>query len=270
MIHKNIGLGVITYNRPEYCTQAVRSIPTNQVKEWVVVNDAGFGSQSIKAALDETVGGILIEHFTNKGVGAAKNTAIQYLLAKGCEHIFLMEDDLEIQDAAVFDRYIDTARATGIWHLCYGKVAGNREKIRMTKEYTESTAIDLHYDCQGAFMYIYKGILSYIGAFDEKFKNAYEHIDFTYRCIQANLLPPFWWFADVHDSQELIEVIPGSSEYSSITEKEGYHENVAAGAQYFTSKHGRFVNQIPSATKEEVEKKLEFLKENYSRQTNEA
>ena len=57
-----------------------------------------------------------IQHQENKGVGVSKNEALKYLYDLGCEHIFLIEDDIIIKDPEVYYRYIDLAKESGIKH----------------------------------------------------------------------------------------------------------------------------------------------------------
>jgi hypothetical protein len=55
-----------------------------------------------------------------------------------------------------------------------------------------------------------------LGYMCEDFKNCWEHVSSTNYIIKAGYHPPFWWFADLADSHELIEEAPGAIENSSI------------------------------------------------------
>jgi len=166
-----------------------------------------------------------------------------------------------IKDPSVFKKYIEAAYRTGIYHLMFLKVADNMSQKRATID-----GIDLHRNPQGSFMYMLDSVISHIGDLDIEFKNAFEHIDWTYRAIQKGLMPPFWWFPDIENSEELIEEIPGSSENSSITNKQGYDENWRQSAQHWVGKYGFFTNKIKDSSLDQVMQRLKFLKTHYSKQ----
>lgn len=256
MVKDKIGVGIITYNRPEYFNQCVSRMPWSEIDECIVVRDGGGLDYNVK----DTTNFFYHSFKKNGGVSRSKNKAIDYLLEKECKHIFLIEDDMLIKDPNVFKKYIEAAYRTGIYHLMYLKVADNMSHKRATID-----GIDLHRNPQGSFMYILDSVAKHIGDLDLEFKNAFEHIDWAYRAIQKGLMPPFWWFPDIENSQELIEEIPGSSDNSSITNKEGYDDNWQKSAQHWIDKYGFFTNQIRDASRDEVERRMEFLKRNYSK-----
>ena len=84
---------MVTYNAEHRIKQSAFTVP-NWVKNFVIVNDGTPYSED-----SYPKGAHIIQHETNKSVGAAKTTAIKYLLENtDCEHIFLMEDDIIIKD----------------------------------------------------------------------------------------------------------------------------------------------------------------------------
>ena len=251
-----IGVGIITYNRPDYFEQCIARMPWHKIDECIVVKDGGGASYSV----GDSDNFYYHEYEENGGNCRSKNKAFEYLLEKGCKHIFLVEDDMLIKDENVFDRYIETAYRTGVYHLMFLKVADNMDHKRATID-----GLDLHRNPQGSFMYALDSVIKHVGEWDTGFRNAFTHVDWTYRVAQKGLMPQFWWFPDVENSQELIEEIPGSTENSSITNKEKYNENWQKSAQYWMKKYGYFTNQIPDSTQDEVVERLNFLKKNYAR-----
>ena len=114
-------------------------------------------------------------------------------------------------------------------------------------------------------MYAMDSVIKHVGMWDLGFKNAFTHIDWTYRVILKGLMPQFWWFPDISDSQNFIEEIPGSTENSSITNKGMYKQNWEVSAEYWIKKYGYFTNAIPDTTQDLVIKRLDFLKKNYAK-----
>tara|TARA_R110002153_G_scaffold150596_1_gene302095 strand:- start:5118 stop:5891 length:774 start_codon:yes stop_codon:yes gene_type:complete len=253
---EKIGIGIVTYNRPDYLKKCISCIPFHKVDECIVVKDGGGLDYDISSNDDFHYH----EYKENGGNCRSKNKIFKYLLEKGCKHIFLIEDDMLIQDENIFDIYIDTANKTGVYHLMYLKVADNVKHKRLTVD-----NLDLHKNPQGSFMYALDSVVKHVGDWDLNFKNAFTHIDWTYRVIQKGLMPPFWWFPDVKDSEKLLIEIPGSTENSSITDKGHYKKNWQDSANYWVEKYGYFTNTIPDSTKEQVIERLKFLKKNYAR-----
>ena len=238
----------------------------SSVDELVTVNDG----ESYGNGLDHStkVGGHLIQHSTNKGVGVSKNHAIQYLLDKGCEHIFLIEDDIIIKDKTVFDKYIDTARATGLWHLMFGYHGpankGNQSygtpEPRLVIEYEDDIKVALNRHCVGAFCYYHKKLLDDVGLMDEAYVNAWEHLDHSYMLVKGGYIPAYWWWPDVANSYDYLGEIACSEENSSIRwedannniPKKDWQENIQKGAQHFHNKHQFIPVTVPDTPTESI------------------
>ena len=260
-----IGLGIITCNREDFYKECYDSVPLDIVDELVTVND---GSE----LTGDYPHSKIITHKKNKGVGISKNEAMKYLLDKDCEHIFLIEDDIIIKDKNVFQKYIDTAAVSGIWHLMFGyhgpanKTQDHRKDPRpraVTNYGDHSVAMNQH--CVGAFCYYHKGVLNNIGLMDEKFLNAWEHVDHSYQIAKAGLIPGMWWWPDVANSYDYLAEQACSEENSSIRPRSDWNDNIKTGADYFYSKNGYYPAQVPDSTNEQIENRLNFIKQNYSK-----
>ena len=101
-------------------------------------------------------------------------------------------------------------------------------------------------------------MLQKVGGLPEEYPNCWEHVDHTYQIIKAGFHPPFWWFADLANSHELIEEAPGAIENSSIAKnQQDWMDRVMQGREIYKQKHGHYPNQPPISSQEEV---LTFLK----------
>lgn len=255
-----IGVGIITYNRPEYYAKVLKTIPRNKIDALVIVND---GKNSY---VNDSDGDCVIKNNSQLGVSISKNKALRFLIEKcNCEHLFLIEDDILIKNPDVFDEYIRTANSTGIHHLCYEKVAKNDETLKYTLEQPDGSRVGFYFNPQGAFMYIHANLIKKLGYFDESYMNAYEHVDFAYNLVRKYVAPPFWYFPDLLDSHNYLTDIEGSTYNSSITNKENYLQNVDKSARHFIKKWGHFTNEIEEVDIKTLEKVLSFLQLNYSR-----
>ena len=254
-----IGVGIITYNRPEYYQKVFNSIPKDKIDFLVVVNDGEF------VYVDPKDANTVIHNKNQLGVAVSKNKALKELIDLGCEHLFLIEDDILIKNANVFEEYIKAANSTGIHHLCYEKVAGNEKSLKYTHEQPDGVKIEFYHNPQGAFMYINANLIKKLGYFDENYTNAFEHIDFAYSLIQKKVAPPFWYFPDLYNSEKYLTDIEGSSENSSITNKEKYQENWQKSANYFTQKWKHFTSDIKDVGIKQLLLSLIDLQNSYSR-----
>lgn len=289
MTKDKIGIGIITYKRPHFFKHCYASIPWDKVDSAVVVNDGPeYDLEKEGVVLNDKTN--WIQHEENMKLSRTKNDAIDYLYKDGCEHIFIIEDDTVIQDEDVFEKYIKASKVSGIKHLNYGPGSPfNREQDpnirydlhnrhlakqdskpapRMIVEYKDDVKIALYQHTVAAFVYYHHDCVTKVGLFDEDFnENAWEHVEHTYRIIKAGMHPPFWWFADLADSEHLIMSQKGAIDESSIAtekdvpwEKQEWAKKVQRGIELYKQKHGHAPNNPPLVDKQGVVDSLKMLK----------
>ena len=248
---EKVGVGMVTYNSPHRIVDSSFTVP-KWIKHFVIVND---GTPYDKSNYPDHAH--IIQHEKNQCVGAAKNTAIQYLMNQGCEHIFIMEDDILIKDENVFQEYIKHSALSGIKHLNFGlhgpankkgstgfKDLSDRKDVdgepnpRLVVPYPDGIKIVLYPNCVGAFSYYHRSVIEKIGLFDPAFKNAWEHVEHTFQAIKNGFHPPFWYFADIEKSWEYLTDIPNSIENSTIARTPEWNENFRKGTLWYKKKHG--------------------------------
>ena len=270
-----LGVGIITCNRNEFLKGLLATLPTDVINEIVIVND-GSPDNYIN------VPGIWLQNDVNLGVGKSKNKAMKHLYDAGCDYIFIIEDDMLIKDPTVFEKYIEAYKASGIQHFNYGPGSPfnrkqtiqnfdlhNRHLLDQHSEPNPKLIIDYGNDIKIAlfehtvamFSFFTREVLEKVGYIDEEFYNAWEHVDHTYRIIKAGYHPPFWWFADIADSEKYLTEAPGAIDNSSIANKtEQWQKNVFGGREIYLKKHGHYPNQPPFVTKEQVIQSLKDIK----------
>jgi glycosyltransferase involved in cell wall biosynthesis len=273
----SIGVGMVTYNAPHRIKQSAVTVPI-WIKHFVIVNDGTPYEPDVypKHAY-------VIQHETNKSVGVAKNTAMKYLLEQGCEHIFIMEDDVLLQTDEVFDKYIKTSIYTGIKHFNYALQGPANKKgaqgfstlderakqenlsepnPRQIIKYGEGVEVALYPNCVGAFSYYHKDVLEDVGFFDEFYRNAWEHVDHTMMTYRKGYTTPYWWFADINESWKYIKDIEGCIENSTIGHTPEWHKNFNNGFIHFKQKHGFGPTQVPDTNPQQLQKVLNKLYQN--------
>lgn len=251
---EKIGIGIITCNRFEFFKKCVDSI--TDVDCIVTVND---GSPYKYYGKSNEV----VEHKQNVGVGITKNDALRYLLDKKCHHIFLIEDDMEITDNNVFEKYIRASKESGLQHLLFQYHCGGSTKI-LSKKYINEE-IDFFRRCVGSFNYYTSDVLNEVGVFDEKYVNASEHVDHTYRIIMAGFLPVFGAFPDITRSFKYIKE-QGGLDASCIRNGENVYENTLKSLNHFSEMHGtRPMGLYNPISMDVLEYKLNEIREKFSK-----
>lgn len=254
-----IGLGIITYNRQENVRLIFKKIEKTWCDSICIVNDGTPYDESIYPEYVE-----VIQHEKNKCVAASKNDAISKLMKDNCTHIFLMEDDVCINNPIVFEKYIKLFETTNIKHMNFGFHGPanfkNESPFPEYKiKYKNGNVLLLNRHCVGAFSYYHKDVINSVGLLDENFKNAWEHIEHTFRIIQFGFHPPFWYFADINESWKYIDELQ-KVEHSVISKRQDWKQNIIEGRQYFFNKHNFDIFQIPKSSKEIIINSLKDIK----------
>lgn len=283
---EKIGVGIVTCNRPELFKKLVESLrncddidyiavfqdtttPNPEAKDYVCGLDKwdwwNRDDDTLSLSLTLTVAK------ENVGVGEAKNTCLRTLLREGCDHIFLIEDDIFIKDPRVFREYIKASKLTGIQHFNFSqhgvmnKTFGFGVKApnpRTTISY-EGLHIPLYPHCVGAFSYYSRNCLDTAGLIDERYFNACEHVDHTYEIIKAGMHPPFWYFADIDKSWEYLGDEEWSQQNSTISSNPNHNQMMVDADKIFVEKHGHLPVQTPLVDMGEVGKSLKEIKQKY-------
>jgi GT2 family glycosyltransferase len=278
MISGKIGIGIITCNRLDFLKNCICSISEDSYDDIVIIND---GSKPIT----RFYGCDIINNDKNIGVGKSKNKALKYLYEKGCDYIFLIEDDTVVLDNNVFDQYINTSKETGIQHFNYGPGSPfnrkqsvqfdlhNRHELDQDStpapikviDYGKGTKVSLFHHVAGMFSFFTRRVIDEVGYIDEEYYNAWEHVDHTYRIIKSNLHPPFWYFADIYNSHEYLSEMPDAIKKSSINkDSKEWLECVSTGREVYHKKHGHYPNEATHISITNVTKILKKIKDENS------
>lgn len=231
-----IGIGIVTFDREEKFNRVLNSIELSSVGRIIAVKDGGkppYKSSSLTNKIYE-----YYEMSDNIGVGRCKNFLIEKLLEKGCEDIFLLEDDCLIKDNGVWEYCLSFKNESGLLHFNWNDY---RFKRILTAEFDKHKAA-ICSETEGNFSYFHKDFLKEI-RFDENFKNAWEHIEIEIQGEVKGFLPAFRLFVSPSELSNYLELIDDG--VSTIFEDKKAFENVKTGHDYFVKKWGRGVNEWP-------------------------
>ncbi len=257
MFENKIGVGITTYNSEDYYKALYDTLPLNKIDVLVTVNGGDKYKNNYK--------GNWIQHSENVYPSVCRNDCVNFLLQRNCEHIFIIEDDMLIRSADIFDRYIQASKESGIKYfsyvsMSYGAGEPFNRQSRMVVEYPNNVKISFYHNMCNEFTYHHYTCYKTTGLYDTNYRDPWD-IDFAYRESLQNYAAPFWWFADVTDSDHLIMNNPNTVSRLQANRPDGSRqERIQKEWEYFKQKHNLTVNQIPNLSKEEVIKKLKYIK----------
>jgi glycosyltransferase involved in cell wall biosynthesis len=90
-VKEKIGIGIVTCNRQHYLEKLLESVADCNWAEFIIVND---GDKLELPGYNYYIH----NNEKNLGVGKSKNIAMKHLMDKGCDYIFIIEDDMVILD----------------------------------------------------------------------------------------------------------------------------------------------------------------------------
>jgi glycosyltransferase involved in cell wall biosynthesis len=254
-----IGVGITTYNSEEYYDTLYNSLPLDKIDILVTVNGGDVYKNKYASNW--------IQHIENVYPSVCRNDCINFLLQRGCEHIFIIEDDMILKSPNIFDEYINASKEAGLKYFSFVSTSwesgtpGNRTP-RLTVEYKNNVSISFYKNMCNEFTYHHRSCYEKTGLYDTNYRDPWD-IDMAYRESQQNYAAPFWWFADITSSDKLIINNPNAVSRLQGERADGSREQrIQKEWQYFAQKHGVMVNQILDTPKEIVIQKLKSIKKN--------
>jgi GT2 family glycosyltransferase len=257
-----IGVGIITCDRNDFFNKCFESIPS-YVDNLIVVNDG------LDIEIPDNKENFEFEYHKTSGriqVGAAKNIAMRSLLDKGCDYIFTLEDDIFVKDPNTFNNYIEASINTGIKHFNFGfsqkeNLDSNLKPVfKKIVEYKTSKIV-LTPNILGAFTFYTRDCLQTIGLHHKEFNKGHgDHPELTYRAYKHGYTTPFWWFADIYNSWEMIENQSNMGDDSLVRNQKNIRENFNEACSIFKKLHGVSMLEVPHLSEKEVIEVLKQLK----------
>lgn len=239
------GLCVITYNRLDYLKKCITALEANNWggAEFRSVVDDGSTQEGYSLYLSylSKKGIKVYTRKENGGVAGSKNTALRAMMEHHCKHLFTIEDDIIMKYNKTCLRYSEYAYDNKVEHLNFAL----HGPLNIGKKSYNGQGVCVYPNCVGAFSYYSRACIEAVGLMDENFHNCWEHVEHTYRIINAGLTTPFWQFADHPMSDRMLEEIPGSIDSSSIRPDPKWNEHMVNGKSYWIAKHGVWLPPAP-------------------------
>lgn len=198
----NIGIGITTHNRPDAFEKTYSEIkrlaPSGAVI--VVVDDASKIPVSIAD----------YRFNSNAGIAIAKNKCLELLYNKGCEHIFLFDDDTYPLVENWYSKYVESPEPHLMW--IFDKHNGQKEtQVDVLYKDDKHTA---YHATRGCVLYCHRRVLDTVGGMNPNFGLwGWEHQSWSDRIHSAGLTT--FRYADVTGSDGFFHSMDKNNEIKS-------------------------------------------------------
>ena len=216
-----IGVGILTYKRYEPLCKLTESIVTKCSYDYLLVSN---------------------DDRDNQGVAVNSNRLIKGLYDRGCDFIFILNDDvLALGDFTQL--YVDASKDTGIDHFSFRRPALAKVEDDIKINNTELTVL---YSITGNMLFLTRNLVDKIGYFDTNYgKYVEEHVDYTKR---ANLSGAFK-DVKVHvgrslDVKKSIDLLSTQEFKSSVEDKDKSYWHTIAST-YNNNKWNTPIKKVP-------------------------
>lgn len=260
---EKIGIGIITCNRKESFIKLFSSICKCEYIDCISIVknlDYDYGEYDpSKLSSDNKILEIKYNHIKERlGIAHNKNVAIDALIEYGCDHIFIIEDDILMKNTDVFKKYIETAKEFNLEHLNFGRSFDTMVQHTWLKPFAtivgKNHKLDLFNRLSGDFSYFTKNALLKAGKYNEKYINALDHCEHTFRMSLLGFYTPFFAFADIENSTDYIE---DTGTTTTIEQSEEQKQNVSNAYALFAKTYGYQLNEVVPPNRDKL---VRFLK----------
>lgn len=248
-----IGIGVITAEREDLFTNCCNSLPDADYT--VVIHNGTPYIYEFPQHIDfKTYNEV-------QCVAINKNRALRAMIQNGCEHLFLIEDDIVISNRDICKQYINAASQSGIWHLNYCV-----SELINTMEYSDTALVNFFSELNSKFSYYHRNIIKHVGYFDERFRSGLSGPEHTYTVAKKRLCPPYGAFASV-ECGDSIQDQDYDKERSIIDYKTDTGiKKIQDDTYLFLMKNNETLQDVKSPDQAQLESSLQTLKDSYSRE----
>lgn len=191
-----------------------------------------------------------------------RNYAINYFRTKGIKHVFLINSNIKITNKNVFENSIKTANTFGIWCLL-----GPAETKLTIEDDEQNLNLNLSEDINSDFIYIFSGIVSNVGFFDERCFNtkSLDVLDYIIRMRSKKVFPPVGYVPFIKDGLEEMKGNITKPNHQELKNDADQSVNISYAYFYTIHKYIPTQNDPKSVDKETLMQSLEDLQKNYSK-----
>jgi hypothetical protein len=246
-----IGIALLDIYTQEDYENCYNSIPDEYKNNLIVISDT---NNKIKHTN--------IKRYGN-GVQLAtlRNFALSHFRVNGLKHFFLINSNQTIKDVNVFANTIKLAENFGIWFF----TGPSDVKVPIEDEDKKLT-LNLSTNINSDFIYIFNGIVSNVGYFDERFFNTkdLDVLDYIIRMREKNIYPPTNYISTIDN---LVHSSNSKIQKQNYKEMENADQSVNLSYAYFMFKHKYIPTQgdPPPVSNDVLMKQLEEIQTKYAK-----
>jgi hypothetical protein len=190
-----------------------------------------------------------------------RNWAIHNFRIKGLKHFFLINSNQIIKDPDIFNKTIKMAEVFGIWSFI-GPNASNLE----IEDDKHNISLTLSEKINSDFIYLFNGIVTNVGFFDERYFNTkdLDVLDYIHKMRDKKVYPPTGYNAIIANGIESIRSKIQKPNYKEIADAD---QSVNMSYAYFMTKYQYIPtqNDPKPVSKEDLMTSLEELQKNYAK-----
>lgn len=198
-ISNNIGIGILSYNRPQSIKRLINSILqfTNLKKTTVFISDDASDNQELLEYLDSLNNIIVIKNKSRAGIAVNTNRLLKCL--SRFKYGILLNDDVEILRNDWEYLYPNALNNTGFEVLMHRQEGIYGAKLGQIQVINETSLRVVYEKPHGAIIAFTNNMLSNCGYFDENYGlYGMEHVDWCMRPYEFGIQPK--GFYDVNNS----------------------------------------------------------------------
>lgn len=240
----DIGIGIIDINRQKDLNQTFDSI-SNDLNVFIASNT------------DNTLPECHYRKY-NKDIQPAtlRNWLLSQFRLKNLKHFFLIESGFVLKDNDVFQKTIKNAETFGTWAM-----TGPAPETYSIEDDELNLSLKISEKLNHKFIYLFNGIISNVGYFDERFysgKNL-DVLDYIIRLRDKKIYPPVNYNPIIDCKYE--DLVPMDNNVVDNDNK----TNIAYGYFLYKNKFIPNQNDPKTVSKDELLKELENLQNKYAK-----
>ena len=139
---------------------------------------------------------------TDGFIAKEKNKLLKSFVRSSKDAVFLVEDNCQIVNDGIYQKFIDCHQKTGIHALMWGKGTPNKRL-----EFDEDRNLEYWADFSPVFTFYTKEAIKKAGFFDEEMPpNTYQEMEHAKRIGDAELSTPFGMFASPQGIENMLSI----------------------------------------------------------------
>lgn len=191
-----------------------------------------------------------------------RNWAINHFRIKGLKHFFLINSNQIIKDPDIFQKTIKSANTFGIWSFF-----GPADVKLSIEDDEDKLTLNLSEQINSDFIYLFNGIVSNVGFFDDRYFNtkSLDVLDYILRMREKKVFPPTGFISIVKDGLSQTKGNIQKFNYKELEKDPDQSVNMSYAYFLTTHKYIPTQNDPQPVTNDVLMSSLQELQTNYAK-----